>query len=89
MKPNISLTCKNFLLVLHRQKPFYDIFPEENCPHPPPPNPKTNPNANSNPNLNRGPIFLWDNCPDSGKNKRNKKQKTLSFIKLKQTFPNK
>ena len=68
MKPNILMVCKKLpcfptvktvLGQLHRRKIA--------------PNP--NPNANPNSNANRGAIFLEGNCPDTGKNKRNGKQK--------------
>ena len=66
------------------------------------PNPSPNSKANPNPNPNREGNFLWGDCPDTGKNKRNEKPKRnkkqqkkekinktkkLSFAKLKQTFP--
>ena len=70
MKPNISLVCKKSpcfppVKTVLRQLPSKKIVP----------NPNPNPNADPNSNANGGAIFLGDNCPDTGKNKRNEKQK--------------
>ena len=61
MKPNISLACKNGSRTI--------VAPPSLA------NPSSNPNANPNPNFNRGRIFLGGNCPDTGKNKRETKNR--------------
>ena len=67
---HISLVCKKSPCLPPVKTVLGQLPPKKIAPNPNP-NPKTNPN--SNPNL--GTIFLGDSCPDTGKNKRNKKQK--------------
>ena len=99
MKPNISLVCKKSTCFPPVKMVLGQLPPGKMAP-----NPNLNANANPNSNPNRGGQFSsraivrtpvktkeTKNGKEIKKNRRNKKQikqKTLSFIKLTQIFPN-
>ena len=73
MKPNIWLPCKESTRFAPVKMVLGQLFPRKIAPNP-------KPNANPNPNPNWGAIFLGGNCLDTGKNKRNEKQKRNNRI---------
>ena len=69
MKHDISLVCKKSPCLSSVKTVVGQLLPKKIGPNSNP-NHKTNPN--SNPNLKT--IFLGGSCPDTGENKRKKKQ---------------
>ena len=68
MKPNVLLVCKRSPCFPPVKTVLGQLNPRKIAPNP-------DPNANPNSDPNQGAIFLEGNCPDTGKNKRNEKQK--------------